>query len=159
MTQNPESSPANITSTENSEDKISFKHDKDGLSIHITIYNTNNNANQRSEAGQIQKAETGGQISGKKGQNANQGGQIAEESGQNANQDSEVESKSCGSCIDESHENTDCSHEKKHPHHKKQHEEDPKDNNNKWIKKPSWPKPKKKDEEIKHEAAPLPAVE
>ncbi|RAS85754.1 hypothetical protein [Priestia endophytica] len=38
-------------------------------------------------------AETGGQISGKGGQNANQGGQIAKKGGQNANQDSVVVKK------------------------------------------------------------------
>ena len=69
---------------------IVFKHDKDGLAIYITIYNTNNNANEGSEAGLKQHAENGGQIAGPKGQNANQGGQIAGTYGKNANQDSEV---------------------------------------------------------------------
>ncbi|SHO45490.1 hypothetical protein [Anaerocolumna xylanovorans] len=79
---------------------IVFKHDKDGLSIYITIYNTNNNANEGSEAGLKQRASEGGQISGKAGQNANQGGQIAGKCGQNANQDGEVSSENCGSCLD-----------------------------------------------------------
>jgi hypothetical protein len=65
--------------------KISFKHDKDGLSIEINIYNYNNLANQGGKAGNKQEAETGGQITGQGGQNANQGGQIAEDGGQNAN--------------------------------------------------------------------------
>ena len=77
---------------------VVFKHDKDGLSIHITIYNTNNNANEGSEAGLKQKAETGGQISGKGGKNANQGGQISGKCGQNANQDGEVSAK--GNCAE-----------------------------------------------------------
>ncbi|MEL7654605.1 MAG: hypothetical protein AAGU75_01710 [Bacillota bacterium] len=79
------------------EDGVVYKHSKDGLSIYITIYNTNNNANEDSEAGLKQKAETGGQISGHKGENANQGGQIAGNCGQNANQDGEVSSANCGS--------------------------------------------------------------
>ncbi|MDF2804365.1 MAG: hypothetical protein K0S61_4270 [Anaerocolumna sp.] len=79
------------------ENGVVFKHDKDGLSIYITIYNTNNNANEGSEAGLNQRASEGGQISGKEGQNANQGGQIAEKCGQNANQDGEVASENCGS--------------------------------------------------------------
>ena len=80
------------------ENGVVFKHDKDGLSIHITIYNTNNNANEGSEAGLKQKAETGGQISGKGGKNANQGGQISGKCGQNANQDGEVSAK--GNCAE-----------------------------------------------------------
>lgn len=76
-------------------ENVVFKHDKDGLSIHITIYNTNNNANEGSEAGLKQRAETGGQISGKEGKNANQGGQIASKGGKNANQDSEVGQDCC----------------------------------------------------------------
>ena len=93
----------------NEESNVVFKHEKDGLSIHITIYNTNNNANEGSEAGLKQKAETGGQISGKGGQIANQGGQIAGKCGQNANQDGEVSSGRCGKgesegCKDGGHE-------------------------------------------------------
>lgn len=88
------------------EDGFVFKHDKNGLSIYITIYNTNNNANEGSEAGLKQKAETGGQISGKAGQNANQGGQIAEKCGQNANQDGEVDSANCGRSTDAIAEST-----------------------------------------------------
>jgi hypothetical protein len=83
------------------EDNVVFKHDKDGLSIYITIYNTNNNANEGSEAGLNQRASEGGQISGKEGQNANLGGQIAEKCGQNANQDGEVKSENCGSELEE----------------------------------------------------------
>ncbi|GFZ31678.1 hypothetical protein CSC2_22040 [Clostridium zeae] len=78
------------------EEGVTIKHDKDGISIYINIYNVNNLANQGGNAGVKQAAETGGQISGKSGQNANQGGQIAEECGQNANQDGEVESEGCG---------------------------------------------------------------
>jgi hypothetical protein len=68
---------------------ISFKHDKDGLTIYITIYNNNNLANQGGKAGTKQAAETGGQINGQ-GQNANQGGQIAKKGGQNANQEGQI---------------------------------------------------------------------
>lgn len=97
-----------ITATNNTEEqsegKVVFKHDKDGLSIYITIYNTNNNANEGSEAG-LKQAKEGGQISGKGGQNANQGGQIAEKCGQNANQDGEVSSTNCGSSTDVTTEN------------------------------------------------------
>ena len=93
-------------SNKQSESKTVFKHDKDGLSIYITIYNTNNNANEDSEAGLKQKAETGGQISGQRGRNANQGGQIAGNCGQNANQDGEVASEGCGSCEDSSEDDT-----------------------------------------------------
>jgi hypothetical protein len=82
---------------EESETGIVFKHEKEGLSIYITIYNTNNNANEGGEAGLKQKTESGGQISGPKGKNANQGGQIAGRCGQNANQDGEVASTNCGS--------------------------------------------------------------
>ena len=89
-----------------SEEGIVLKHEKDGLSIYITIYNTNNNANEDSEAGLKQRAETGGQISGERGQNANQGGQIAEKCGQNANQDGEVDSTACGSRVDAAADNT-----------------------------------------------------
>lgn len=81
------------------EEGVTIKHDKDGISIHIIIYNTNNLAN-RGSAGVKKVAETGGQISGDRGQNANQGGQIAEECGQNANQDGQVESQGCGSNAD-----------------------------------------------------------
>ncbi len=64
--------------SENDEEKsIVFKHDKDGLAIHITIYNTNNNANEGSEAGLKQKAENGGQIAGKCGKNANQDSKVS----------------------------------------------------------------------------------
>lgn len=86
------------TSTDDarSEEGVVFKHSKDGLSIYVTIYNTNNNANQESQAGLKQKSETGGQISGHRGQNADQGGQIAENCGQNANQDGSVTSENCG---------------------------------------------------------------
>jgi hypothetical protein len=97
------------------EEGIIFKHEKDGLSIFITIYNTNNNANEGSEAGLKQKAETGGQISGPKGRNANQGGQIAGKCGQNANQDGEVESTNCGSSTDVIAGNTPQQRMKKSP--------------------------------------------
>ncbi len=79
---------------------VVYKHEKDGLSIYITIYNTNNNANEGSEAGLKQRASEGGQITGKGGKNANQGGQIAGNCGQNANQDGEVTSDNCGGCMD-----------------------------------------------------------
>jgi hypothetical protein len=68
---------------------ISVKHDKDGLTIYINIYNNNNLANQGGKAGNKQAAETGGQINGE-GPNANQGGQIAKEGGQNANQEGQI---------------------------------------------------------------------
>lgn len=84
-----------------------FKHDKEGLSIYITIYNTNNNANEDSEAGLKQRASEGGQISGKAGQNANQGGQIAGKCGQNANQEGEVSSENCGGHSDADWEDSD----------------------------------------------------
>lgn len=70
---------------------VTIKHDKDGLTIIINITNNNNLANADSNAGVTQEAETGGQISGKHGENANQGGQIAKKGGKNANQDSEVD--------------------------------------------------------------------
>ncbi len=82
------------------EESVVVKYDKCVPAVYITIYNTNNNANEDSEAGLKQKAQEGGQISGERGQNANQGGQIAEECGQNANQDSEVCSEACGCCDD-----------------------------------------------------------
>jgi hypothetical protein len=101
----PPESPQLITNEEEQEEKkVVFEHSKDGLSIYITIYNTNNNANEDSEAGLKQEAETGGQISGLKGRNANQGGQIAGNCGQNANQDGEVESKNCGSAETEAYD-------------------------------------------------------
>lgn len=81
-----------VNTDKRSEDGIVYRE----ISIYINIYNTNNNAN----------AETGGQISGKKGRNANQGGQIAGKCGQNANQDGEVYSTNCGSSADEANENT-----------------------------------------------------
>lgn len=66
---------------------ISFKHEKDGLHIHITIYNNNNLANQGGNAGTKQHASEGGQnLTGKEGEIAGQGGQIAEKGSQNANQ-------------------------------------------------------------------------
>ncbi len=87
--------PEENTVEEKRANDVVFKHEKDGLSIYITIYNTNNNANEDSQAGLQQAAETGGQISGHKGQNADEGGQIAGNCGQNANQDSEVASAAC----------------------------------------------------------------
>lgn len=96
MDQNNEPLPTSDPADNESESGVAFKHEKDGLSVYITIYNTNNNANEDSQAGLKQKTETGGQISGPKGQNANQGGQISGKCGQNANQDGEVESKNCG---------------------------------------------------------------
>lgn len=97
--------PSEKKPKEDEKNAVVFKHDKDGLSIHITIYNTNNNANEGSEAGLKQKAENGGQISGKAGKNANQGGQIAAKCGHNANQDSAVSAEGCakdhgGGCKD-----------------------------------------------------------
>ena len=106
MYQHQEPYLATQNADKESEKGIVLKHEKDGLSIYITIYNTNNNANEDSEAGLEQKAETGGQISGERGQNANQGGQIAEKCGQNANQDGEVDSTACGSQTDATTENT-----------------------------------------------------
>lgn len=97
MFQPPESPQRMNGKDEQAEKKVVFEHSKDGLTIYITIYNNNNNANEDSEAGLKQKAESGGQISGLKGRNANQGGQIAGNCGQNANQDGEVESTNCGS--------------------------------------------------------------
>lgn len=82
------------------EDGIVIRHGKDGLYIYINIYNTNNNANEDSEAGLKQKAETGGQITGECGSNANQGGQIAGKCGQNANQDSQVCPQDCEGCAE-----------------------------------------------------------
>ena len=70
-----------------SKEGISFKHEKDGLHIHITIYNNNNLANEGGNAGTKQHASEGGQnLTGKNGEIAGQGGQIAEDGGQNANQ-------------------------------------------------------------------------
>lgn len=91
---------ATSDTNEESKEDVVFKHDKDGLSIYITIYNTNNNANEDGQAGLKQEAETGGQISGGGGQNANQGGQISGKCGQNANQDSDVSGKACGRAPD-----------------------------------------------------------
>ncbi|MMZ56515.1 hypothetical protein D1872_184100 [compost metagenome] len=72
-------------------ESISFKHNKDGLKIYINIYNTNNLANQGSNAGVKQEASEGSQnLTGKDGDNASQGGQIADKSGQNANQFGQV---------------------------------------------------------------------
>lgn len=85
---------------------VYYRHEKEGLSIYITIYNTNNNANEGSEAGLKQIAKEGGQIAGKGGRNANQGGQIAGDCGQNANQDGEVSSESCGSTESDEENNT-----------------------------------------------------
>ncbi len=98
----PDDWPENEEEQPDIEDKkpengIEIKHDKGGLAIYITIYNTNNNANEDSEAGLRQIARESGQISGERGQNASQGGQIAGKCGQNANQDGEVELALCGS--------------------------------------------------------------
>lgn len=69
---------------------IYFKHDKDGYSIHITIYNINNLANQDSNAGGVeQRAEGGGQINKNVGTNANQGGQNAINGSKSANNESQ----------------------------------------------------------------------
>ncbi|WP_078410070.1 hypothetical protein [Priestia abyssalis] len=75
-------------------EEISFKHEKDGLHIHINIYNNNNLANEGGNAGTKQHASEGGQnLTGKNGEIAGQGGQIAEEGGQNANQFGQVANK------------------------------------------------------------------
>ncbi|PKG23976.1 hypothetical protein [Niallia nealsonii] len=72
-------------------ESISFKHDKEGLKIYVNIYNTNNLANQGSNAGVKQKASEGSQnLTGKDGENASQGGQIADKGSQNANQFGQV---------------------------------------------------------------------
>ena len=106
MSQDHNPGPTTNYIDKQSEERVVFKHGQDGLSIHITIYNTNNNANEGGNAGLKQEAETDGQISGEKGKNANQGGQIAGKCGQNANQDGEVESSNCGSSTDETAENS-----------------------------------------------------
>lgn len=80
------------------EEGIKIKKKKDGLKIYIKIKNINNLANEGGQAGTKQKAETGGQNSGNKGENANQGGQITGKCGQNANQLGTVHSKGCGNC-------------------------------------------------------------
>ena len=66
-------------------------HDcKDGNKEHHVHYtNIVNYGNLAINGGWIH-AETGGQISGNRGENANQGGQIAKRGGQNANQDGHV---------------------------------------------------------------------
>ncbi|HWP79914.1 MAG TPA: hypothetical protein VN446_04670 [Candidatus Acidoferrum sp.] len=97
----PDRPSSRQSSEKRTEEGIVFKHDKEGLSIYITIYNTNNNANEESEAGLKQEAETGGQITSEGGQSANQGGQIAEKCGQNANQDSGVTSTDCAGTAEE----------------------------------------------------------
>lgn len=69
---------------------IAFKHEKDGLSIYVTIYNTNNLANQGGHAGCFeQRAEGGGQINKNVGTNANQGGQNAINGSKSANIESQ----------------------------------------------------------------------
>lgn len=69
--------------------KVSVK-DENGRTV-IKIFYINNGIIAKRRSRVI--AETGGQISGNRGQNANQGGQIARKGGQNANQEGQIAKK------------------------------------------------------------------